>query len=191
MPRSRSIFIQSDRVLRRSPFAFTCPARLMAPPNSKSFSVSVVLPASGCEMIAKVRRRAASAARSMGARLFTRPVAGWQQGLWTLTAAVETASCAGRLSTMPDSDVPPTRLSERLASLAGDAGTGLSLGELLGRLSERGHALLVLFLVIPFLQPIPLPLFSTAVGLTVALIGLQMALERPPWLPSRLARRHV
>src|SRR5262249_43327002 len=32
----------------------------MAPPNSNSFSVSVVLPASGWEMIAKVRRRATS-----------------------------------------------------------------------------------------------------------------------------------
>src|SRR6202022_4114046 len=62
MPRSRSIFIQSERVLRRSPLALTCPARLIAPPNSSSFSVSVVLPASGCEMIAKVRRRATSAA---------------------------------------------------------------------------------------------------------------------------------
>src|SRR5580704_1096937 len=62
MPRSRSIFIQSERVLRRSPLALTGPARLMAPPNSSSFSVSVVLPASGCEMIAKVRRRATSAA---------------------------------------------------------------------------------------------------------------------------------
>src|SRR4051812_45761777 len=61
MPRSRSIFIQSERVLRRSPLALTWPARLMAPPNSSSFSVSVVLPASGCEMIAKVRRRATSA----------------------------------------------------------------------------------------------------------------------------------
>jgi hypothetical protein len=30
MPRSRSIFIQSDRVLRRSPLALTWPARLMA-----------------------------------------------------------------------------------------------------------------------------------------------------------------
>src|SRR5215831_9804676 len=62
MPRSRSIFIQSERVLRRSPFALTWPARLMAPPNSSSFSVSVVLPASGWEMIAKVRRRATSSA---------------------------------------------------------------------------------------------------------------------------------
>ena len=62
MPRSRSIFIQSERVLRRSPLALTWPARLIAPPNSRSFSVSVVLPASGCEMMAKVRRRATSAA---------------------------------------------------------------------------------------------------------------------------------
>ena len=57
MPRSRSIDIQSERVERRSRLAFTWPASWMAPPNSSSFSVSVVLPASGCEMMAKVRRR--------------------------------------------------------------------------------------------------------------------------------------
>src|ERR1700730_11534700 len=34
----------------------------MAPPSSNSCSVNVVLPASGWEMMAKVRRRAASAA---------------------------------------------------------------------------------------------------------------------------------
>src|SRR3569832_941398 len=39
----------------------------MAPPNSRSFSVSVVLPASGCEMIAKVRRRSPSAASGVWA----------------------------------------------------------------------------------------------------------------------------
>ena len=32
----------------------------MALPNSNSFSVTVVLPASGCEMMAKVRRLATS-----------------------------------------------------------------------------------------------------------------------------------
>jgi hypothetical protein len=58
MPRSRSTFIQSERARRCSPRAFTAPASWMAPPNSSSFSVSVVLPASGWEMIAKVRRRA-------------------------------------------------------------------------------------------------------------------------------------
>ena len=62
MPRSRSIFIQSERVDARFRLAFTSPASWMAPPNSSSFSVSVVLPASGWEMMAKVRRRATSAA---------------------------------------------------------------------------------------------------------------------------------
>ena len=62
MPRSRSIFIQSERVRRFSPRARTWPAARMAPPASSRFSVSVVLPASGWEMMAKVRRRAACAA---------------------------------------------------------------------------------------------------------------------------------
>jgi hypothetical protein len=53
MPRSRSIAIQSERARRRSPRALTSAASWIAPPNSSSFSVSVVLPASGCEMIAK------------------------------------------------------------------------------------------------------------------------------------------
>src|SRR5947207_15240348 len=65
MPRSRSIVIQSDRARRRSPRHLTVPAIWIAPPNSSSFSVRVVLPASGCEMIANVRRRAISAARSV------------------------------------------------------------------------------------------------------------------------------
>src|SRR5437660_12647830 len=65
MPRSRSIVIQSDRARRRSPRALTSPAIWIAPPNSSSFSVRVVLPASGCEMIAKVRRRPISAARPL------------------------------------------------------------------------------------------------------------------------------
>ena len=38
----------------------------IAPENSSSFSVSVVLPASGCEMMAKVRRRATSCAIGSG-----------------------------------------------------------------------------------------------------------------------------
>src|SRR5262245_34218432 len=59
MPRCCSIFIQSDRARRASPRAFTAPATWIAPPNSRSFSVSVVLPASGWEMMANVRREPA------------------------------------------------------------------------------------------------------------------------------------
>jgi hypothetical protein len=38
----------------------------MAPPKYSSFSVSVVLPASGCEMIAKVRRGSMDEPRGAG-----------------------------------------------------------------------------------------------------------------------------
>ncbi len=60
MPRSFSSAIQSDVAWRAALRPLTLPAIWIAPPNSSSFSVSVVLPASGCEMIANVRRRAAS-----------------------------------------------------------------------------------------------------------------------------------
>src|SRR3546814_808241 len=64
MPRSCSSAIQSEVAWREVLRDLTEPAIWIAPPNSSSFSVRVVLPASGCEMIAKVRRRAASAATS-------------------------------------------------------------------------------------------------------------------------------
>ncbi len=71
IPRSRSIVIQSERADWRLRLAFTWPASWIAPPNSSSFSVSVVLPASGCEMIANVRRRAISGAnRARGSALW-------------------------------------------------------------------------------------------------------------------------
>src|SRR5690349_24714862 len=60
MPRSFSSAIQSDVAWRAALRPLTEPAIWIAPPNSSSFSVSVVLPASGWEMMAKVRRRAAS-----------------------------------------------------------------------------------------------------------------------------------
>lgn len=56
---------------------------------------------------------------------------------------------------------------------------------LLERLAARGHALLALFLVLPFLQPVPLVGLSTPVGLAIALLGVYMALGKPPWLPQR------
>jgi len=56
---------------------------------------------------------------------------------------------------------------------------------LLARLAGRGHALLALFLVLPFLQPVPLVGLSTPVGLVIGVLGIFMALGRPPWLPRR------
>src|SRR5687768_15583743 len=68
MPRSFSSAIQSEVAWRAALRPLTEPAIWIAPPNSSSFSVSVVLPASGWEMIAKVRRRAASRETSDMAR---------------------------------------------------------------------------------------------------------------------------
>jgi hypothetical protein len=43
----------------------------MAPPNSSSFSVNVVLPASGCEIIAKVRRLLISLSKLLSDKTFS------------------------------------------------------------------------------------------------------------------------
>src|SRR3989475_1807708 len=55
MPRCFSISIQSEVAWRLALRPLTAPAIWIAPENSSSFSVSVVLPASGWEMMAKVR----------------------------------------------------------------------------------------------------------------------------------------
>src|SRR3990167_4684842 len=67
MPRCFSSSIQSEVAWRDALRARTSPATWMAPPNHSSFSVSVVLPASGWEMIAKVRRREISLSRGVTA----------------------------------------------------------------------------------------------------------------------------
>src|SRR5690606_20465087 len=60
IPRCFSTSIQSEVACRPLLRALTVPAIWIAPPNSSSFSVSVVLPASGWAMIAKLRRRRTS-----------------------------------------------------------------------------------------------------------------------------------
>src|SRR5579872_1631294 len=57
IPRCCSRRIQSEVACRVALRPLTVPAIWIAPPNSSSFSVSVVLPASGWEMMANVRRR--------------------------------------------------------------------------------------------------------------------------------------
>ena len=62
MPRCFSISIQWE-VAALAFLPLTSPAWAMAPPYSRNFSVKVVLPASGWEMMAKVRRREISSLR--------------------------------------------------------------------------------------------------------------------------------
>src|SRR6476620_1803205 len=64
MPRCCSRRIQSEVAWRAALRPLTVPAIWMAPPKSSNFSVRVVLPASGWEMMAKVRLRPISADKS-------------------------------------------------------------------------------------------------------------------------------
>ena len=64
IPRCFSMSIQSDVAVFLILLDFTAPAMCIAPPKSSNFSVRVVLPASGCEMMANVRRRCISVSSS-------------------------------------------------------------------------------------------------------------------------------
>ena len=54
IPRCFSMSIQSEVAVFLILLLFTAPATCICPPKSRNFSVSVVFPASGCEMIANV-----------------------------------------------------------------------------------------------------------------------------------------
>src|SRR5262249_49762822 len=84
----------------------------MAPPNRSIFSVSVVLPASGCEIIAKVRRRATGLGSGMGF------------GLWEerLSHSVDRAVAEGRL--FPTGSPAFASITFRQSELRPDVGEG-------------------------------------------------------------------
>jgi hypothetical protein len=84
------------------------------------------------------------------------------------------------------------RFTETLQSIEDRAAEGpITFGELLAICGPQGHGFVALFLVLPFLQPIPLPGISSAIGIVLAIIGVFVALRRPPWLPERVARVKV
>ncbi|WP_295905330.1 exopolysaccharide biosynthesis protein [uncultured Bdellovibrio sp.] len=61
----------------------------------------------------------------------------------------------------------------------------LTLHRIFQLLGEEGHAMLMLFLCLPFMQPIPIPGLSTPLGLLVAIVAFFLYLNRPPWLPKK------
>ncbi len=64
----------------------------------------------------------------------------------------------------------------------------LTLGEAFASLKESGFVFVCVLQALPFLQPVALGPVSTALGLSLAILGWQMARGRPsPWLPSRVA----
>ena len=74
-----------------------------------------------------------------------------------------------------------------LQRFAGDR--PLSIGQAVEVLRERGIAMVLVVITLPFLLPIPLPGLSTPIGGAVALYGSCLALRRQPWLPGFITRR--
>lgn len=75
----------------------------------------------------------------------------------------------------------------------GPADERATLGELVARLDERGHALVLLLLAAPNLTPGPsMPGFSTVFALPLCVVAFEMSLGRRTLrLPPLLARRTV
>lgn len=89
-------------------------------------------------------------------------------------------------------DQQPTRLSDDLRAILDRAdGKALSLRQIVEVLRGRGFDVLVIILVLPFCQPIPLPGLSTPFGLALMFFGLRIALRQRPWLPDWLMRREI
>lgn len=76
---------------------------------------------------------------------------------------------------------------ERLKREAEQA-ESLSIFEILSIFESLGPSVAAILLALPFLQPLPLIGLSTPLGLTIALSGVAIALDRPIWLPSRFSR---
>lgn len=62
----------------------------------------------------------------------------------------------------------------------------ISVGEILNILSERGQSLVVIFLCLPFCQPLQIPGLSAPFGLAIAFIGFKMAFDKYAWLPKNV-----
>jgi hypothetical protein len=87
---------------------------------------------------------------------------------------------------------PRLTFSEELDGLATRfTGQRTRLGDILEATKGRGFDLLLVFITLPFLAPVPLPGFSIPFGLVVFLIGMRLAIGRKPWLPQKLLAREL
>ncbi len=106
------------------------------------------------------------------------------------------------LAAPTDPSAPPTpacvvpgereKLSVLLKRLASEfAARPLGFEELVVITQGRAYDVLLIFLSLPFLTPVPLPFLSTALGSVMVLIGARLAVGRRPWLPQALAQRQI
>lgn len=85
-----------------------------------------------------------------------------------------------------------SRFIDAMDSLQAEAQKGdLTLKRIFDVMGEEGHSVIIIFLCVPYMQPIPIPGLSTPFGLIMALIGLFLYLQKPPWIPKRFQNLSV
>lgn len=67
----------------------------------------------------------------------------------------------------------------------------LTLQNILEIFGTEGHHVLIIFLTIPFLQPIPLPGLSTLFGFLIVVVASLAYLRKPPWIPKKWAEKKI
>lgn len=70
-------------------------------------------------------------------------------------------------------------------------GRDLSLEEIVQILGGESHFVLILFFILPFLQPIPLFGLSTPFGLLIALAAILCVLNKPPYVPKKWRTKKI
>ena len=67
----------------------------------------------------------------------------------------------------------------------------ISIKEILEVLSGKGRGLILMFLSLPFCQPLQIPGLSTPFGLIIAFIGARIAFSKRIWLPKTVLLKTI
>ncbi len=99
-----------------------------------------------------------------------------------------------KMITMPMFEQPLSSktLEESLTIVLDKSREGpLSVKEIFEALATKGTDVFLLFLCLPFCQPIQFPGMSTPFGIVITLIGLRMAFRKRTWIPKFFLEKKI
>ncbi len=67
----------------------------------------------------------------------------------------------------------------------------INLQKIFDIFGAEGHYVLILFLILPFLQPIPLLGLSTPFGIIIAMVAIFAYLKKPPRIPKQWGQKNL
>lgn len=67
----------------------------------------------------------------------------------------------------------------------------LTIHDIFDTLGSEGHYVFIFFLILPFLQPIPMLGLSTPFGTLIAIVAWFAYRNKLPWMPKKWKSRHV